>query len=213
MFSDFFQVPYLAVAIKIKKLIEWVRIAYRYYPKFFKIHFAFQKAYLGINPFRVSRMFLQREGAEDVYTYGETPVTTFHKIVGECGITQDDVFYELGCGRGLGMFWLNQYIGCKVVGIEKIPLFVRIGNQLSRKEVSFKNENILNVDFCDGTVFYFYGTGFEEEFIRRLVKKFKQLPKGIKIITVSYPLSDFKVIKEFEVVFPWGKAAIYLSQT
>ncbi len=38
-------------------------------------------------------------------------------IARECGIQKEDVVFELGCGRGRTCFWLNTFIGCKVVGI------------------------------------------------------------------------------------------------
>ena len=198
--------------------MEWIHVVRRYYPGFLKIHLRFGLSYFRINPFRISRMFLQNEGAEDIYTYGETPLTVLHEIADECGISKNDTVFELGCGRGLGMFWLNHYIGCKVVGVEKIPLFVRLGMQLIKKlnmkDVSFRNENMLNTDYSGATVLYFYGTGFEDSFIERLTKKIQNLPKDTKIITVSYPMSSpaFQLSKQFDVKFNWGTSTIYLQK-
>ena len=46
-------------------------------------------------------------------------------------------------------------------------------------------------------------------------KKMKTLPKGAKVVTISYPLSSqeenfFRLYKSFEVSFPWGSTNAYL---
>ena len=73
--------------------------------------------------------------------------------------------------------------------------------------------------FEDATVIYLYGTCLEDGTIRKLIHKFSRLQKGAKIVTVSYPLTDyldgsqrshFNVIHSFKVSFPWGIGDVYL---
>lgn len=211
----------LYFVVKFRNFVEWVKVVCLYYfhRSFFKVHLFFVWLYLGLNPYRVSKYFLMQRGVDDLYTYGETPLTSFHKIVKEIGVTADDVFFELGCGRGLGVFWLNNYIGCKVVGVEYIDVFVdqgqKIAQRLQLNDVIFRCEDILTTDLSGATVLYFYGTGFDDNFINKFVDKVVSLPSGTKIITVSYPLTDYtdkcKVTKQFDVSFTWGSATVYLQ--
>ena len=209
--------------VKFKHFFEWIKIFFCYYRKFdfLKTHFLFGMSYLFINPYKVSKWFLQQRGESNVHVYGETFITTMDKIACECNITKDDVVYDLGCGRGLNMFWLNSFVGCKVIGIEQIPLFVEKGNRLvsklNKKElISFYKKDIIDVDFSYATIIYFYGTGFNEEIIKKLTVNLEKSANYPKIITISFPLTDynpmFNVIKQFKVNFVWGSSDVFLQE-
>ena len=71
----------------------------------------------------MNKAFLQKLGHSDVDTYGETPLTTLYQIVQECGIASQDHLFELGCGRGRGVAFLSNFIGCRTTGIEWNPEF------------------------------------------------------------------------------------------
>ena len=175
--------------------------------------------YLYDNPFSISKRFLMKKGEEDVFTYGETPLTTLDQIAKEVSITTSDKVFELGCGRGRTCFWLSEFLGCCAVGIEHIPDFVERGDKLIKEwkltKVQFRQEDMLKTNLEGATVIYLYGTCYEKNFIQSLIRKFQTLPKGTKIITISYPLSDFtssgrfKVLKHFPAQFTWGAADVY----
>src|SRR5207253_2734624 len=138
--------------------------------------------------------YLLQKGEEDPYTYGETPLSTLDVIVKHCHITATDTVFELGCGRGRTCFWMNQFVGCRVVGIDYIPEFIQRANRIRSRfdlvDVQFREEDILNSQLTGATVIYLYGTCYSTPFIQTLIKNFALLPRGTKIITVSYPLSD-----------------------
>ena len=87
-------------------------------PKFAIIDLMFGCIALFINPYRACRKFLQKRGVKDPYAYGETPFATYRRIVEMCGIGPQDIWVEVGAGRGKGCFWLAHFIGCRVIGIE-----------------------------------------------------------------------------------------------
>ncbi len=222
-FKEFLQLLWLNLVVLKRNFIEYIQVVLKYYHNriFAKVDLSILLMYLFHNPFTISKRFLLQRGEENVYAYGETPLTSLDQIAKECRITKDDTVFELGSGRGRGCFWLNTFIGCKVIGIEYVPDFVerieRIKRKCSFPEVQFRNEDMLESDFKDGTVFYLYGTSYPEEFILKLVDKFRKLPSGTKFITVSYPLTDytdqpiFEVMKRFPVRFTWGTADVYLQ--
>jgi SAM-dependent methyltransferase len=207
------------------RLYEALRVAILFYPKALKfltidLHLAF--LYLFKNPHRISKSFLSQRGEPNVYQYGETPLTTLNHIACHCRILSHDVLYELGCGSGRTCFWLRTFVKCKVVGIDFLPEFIQKANAIKKKQhlnhIDFLNADMLSVDFSEATVIYLYGTCLPDHLIEQLLASFATLKPLTKVITVSYPLTDycqgklFKTIKSFPARFPWGSTIVYLSQ-
>lgn len=203
------------------QFVEFLKVTAKYYRhlSFFCVDLSLLSQYFWHSPFAISKQFLIEKGEDEIYAYGETPLTTFEKIVRECGIGSDDTVYELGCGRGRTVFWLHHFIGCRVVGIEYIPVYVEKAEKVRQKYnlegIEFRLEDIRDTDYSPATVLYLYGTCFEDDFIQALIEKFRALPKGTKLITVSYPLTDytnlFTVQKQFPATFTWGTTEVYLQ--
>ena len=195
----------------------------QYYPNiaFAKVDIVLVFMYLFDSPFRISKRYLIKKGETEIYAYGETPLTTLAQVAEVCQIGESDVVIELGCGRGRTCFWLNRMIGCRVVGVEYIPDFVeraqRIQMKLGSDGVEFRCEDMLQTDLSDATVIYLYGTCLGEDFIRKLINRFRDLPAGTRVITVSYPLSDyteeplFEVMHCFPAKFSWGVGDVYIQ--
>ncbi len=210
---------FLNLKVGFLQWVENIRIALKYYGKkaYMKADLALFSLYFFENPFSISKRFHRLRQDPEVYVYGETPVTTFEKIAEEANIKHSDVVYELGSGRGRIAFWLSTYFQCKTVGIEEIPEFVLKANQVVEKQniqnLSFICGNFLEADLSPGNVFYLYGTCLDDKTIEALAKKFK---KGDKVISVSYPLTDysnrFKIIKQFPAKFTWGYGDVTVQE-
>jgi len=147
---------------------------------------------------------LQKRGEANIYAYGETPFTTYQRIVEQCGIGPQDIWFEMGAGRGKGCFWLAQFAGCKVLGVEWIPQFVKVATLLKLifgiEKVQFECADLEKVDLGAATVIYLYGNWPEIE-----------IPQGIRVISISEPLVGFTVLKRFWVRYPWGRTAAFLQ--
>lgn len=214
---------WINLKVKFSNIIEYCCVVMRYYPNFSfaKIDTALLLSYFFTNPFRISKSFLTQKGEKEIYTYGETPLTTLELIARNCEITAQDVVFELGCGRGRTCFWLNQWIGCSVVGIDYVPIFIEkaqcIKERFHIQNASFRLEDIFQTDLKGATVVYLYGTCYSAANIDLLIERFSKLPKGTKIITVSYSLTEFqpkapfKIIKQFSAAFTWGQTDVYLQ--
>lgn len=221
--KEFFQLLWINLTVQLFSLVEFIKVAFLYYSNimFLKIDLSILLTYFFDNPFTISKRFLMKRGEKDVYAYGETPLTTLDHIAAECQISAKDKVYELGCGRGRTCFWLNCFKKCNVVGIEFVPEFVeranRVKNKLHVEGVEFREQDMLETDVSDATVIYLYGTCYEDDFIQKIVEKFSKMPSGTKIITVSYPLTDytvkpiFEVMKRFQAKFTWGETDVYLQ--
>lgn len=218
------QLFWIKCVVAYRNMIEFMRVAARYYPnrEFGKLDRYLLRNYLLTNPYTISKKFLLEKKEIEVDVFGETALTTMELIAAQCDIHSNDVVYELGSGRGRTCFWLHFFIGCRVVGIEHIPTFVKISqhvrNRFNVKGVKFMYKNLLDADYTEATVIYFYGTCSKDSFIRELIDKLKHLPSGTKIITISYPLAGytdqqiFRLIKQFPAEFTWGEATVYLQE-
>lgn len=221
--KNFLELFLLNIKVKIGDFFEYLRIISNYYPniKFAKIDTYLIFSYLFKNPFAISKRFLLSRHAPDVHLYGETPLTTFEDIVKNCRLTAKDTVFELGCGRGRPCFWLNQFVGCSVVGVDFVPEFIKTAQHIQKKfdlqKIEFRCEDIVDTNLKGATFIYLYGSCFSDEFIKSLIKHFSTLAKGTKILTVSYPLTDytkqptFEVIKCFPARFTWGIADVFLQ--
>lgn len=203
-------------------LVEFIRTIFRYYLpnfRFAKEDLALLITYLFNSPYVFSKRFLESKGQKEVYAYGETPLTTMEQIANECQFSSKDTIFELGSGRGRTCFWLQAFLNCRVVGIEFVPEFVEQANKIKEQfkvdTVEFRQEDMLEADLTGATAIYLYGTCLEDKAIKQLIQKFEKLPAGTKIVTVSYPLTDytsstnFEVMKRFPVRYPWGIADVY----
>ncbi len=222
--KEFFNLLNTHLVVQTRNLFENIKIICKYYTtnlSFFKTDVSLLLTYLFDNPFAISKRFLLLKGEIDIYAYGETPLTSLQIIAEKCQITSKDLVLELGCGRGRTCFWLNSFIGCKVIGIELIPEFVeraeRIRKKLKITGVRFLQEDFFLTDYSKATVVYLYGTCLEKYQVEKLINSLSTLPSGAKIITVSYALNDFsntklfETMKRFPVPFTWGTADIYMQ--
>lgn len=209
--------------VRTVNFVEYLRVVFNYYSNtsFLKIDSYLVFSYLFNNPFAISKRFLIHRGEEDVYTYGETPLSTLDYITQECRLSPKDTVFELGCGRGRTCFWLSQFIGCSVVGVDYVPEFIQRAKEVQSKfnvqKIEFRLEDLLQSDLTGATVIYLYGTCFNDSFIKSLIERLIHLPRGTKIITVSYALDEytdkplFEVLKRFPASFTWGIADVYLQ--
>jgi len=193
---------------------EQISVIRRYYvnPRFVLVDLTYNFINLFWNPYRACRKFLQKQGEKDVHVYGETPLTTFEKLMNAVGLCRDDKYVELGSGRGKTCVWAGLFRGCKVRGVEWMPEFVRVSSlcaKIAGKHVRFEQTNMLTVDLSDATVVYFYGIHMDAEL---LDNTFAQLKPGSRLITISEPINHehFQITQVLPVRFPWGETEAYV---
>ena len=206
-----------------RNLFEQLKIIFFYYSniQFLKTDLYLLFLYLFQNPYRINQRFLKKRGESNIYTYGETPLTTLETIVNECGINYSDTVFELGSGRGRSCFWLSSFIQCKIIGCEIDPIFyhkaTKVQNYFQLPELEFIFKDMYKIDFSNATVIYLYGTCLEKTEIKQLLAQFQNLKPGAKVISVSYSLIEytsedlFTLVKTFPATFTWGTANVYLQ--
>ncbi len=183
-----------------------VQDLFYHHPLFAKVDRALKRAYWLKNPYRMLKSS----------PYGETPLTTFQKILDEFQIPKEASLIDFGSGRGRIPLFLSTYHGMKAVGVESFSPFVAIANQIAA------NAALPTQFYCsdmeewgdEPDFIYLYGTCLSDETIKKLVDK----PwKRAQWITVSFPLSDyssrFRVVKKLHGAYPWGDTEIFLNRS
>lgn len=201
--------------IRIYNITDFLKNCVLYYKNitFLKLDFAVLFSYICKSPYTIAE-------ERGFGPYGETPLTIMDLIVKECGITANDVVFELGSGRGRTSFWLREFVGCQVIGVEIIPEFVSVANRIKKSycisDIQFITADFTQQDFRGATYLYLAGTQLQDEVIRKLIDNIIAQDVKLKIITVSYALSEysrrFVLRKTFEGAFPWGEATLYLQE-
>lgn len=180
------------------------------------------------NPFRISKRYLEKkkrlsEGSHDlnVDIYGETPLAALDAAAKAAKANSKDVVIELGAGRGRAALWFNAYLGCKTIAVEQIPEFAsllkRVKNSCHLDQLDVIQGDFLKADLSSGDLIYIFGTALKDEEIKTLIDRLKTVKQGTRIITVSYPLTDYTNGPLFEVMhvipadFPWGKTSMYVQ--
>ena len=205
-------------ASKIRDL-WWVR---RCYPGFRKYIAVFRSEYRSCNPFHLVRDYFLAKGERENGIYGETPLRTMEALARECAITERDCVFDLGCGRAMALCFISYLTGCKGVGIDLIPTFIE-KSKLIHSRISdapsllFLCKDYVLCDLTQATCIYLYGTCLEDKRIYELVDVLRELSSSVKIVTVSYPLTDysqdFTVVKRWKGEFPWGSTELYLNRS
>lgn len=123
----------------------------------------------------------------------QLPNHSFREIFEFVDLGQNDIFYHLGCGNGIGIsIALEEFRVKKAVGIDIDRKKIEDARILLREKnfdnSQIINENILDSDFNDATVILFWFT--DTKIIEKMMKKFEKLENGCKIITIWGPLPD-----------------------
>lgn len=122
----------------------------------------------------------------------ELPEKSFREIFKFVDLGEDDIFYHLGCGNEKGIeLALNEFRVKKAVGIDNNSKKI----EQAKKNLEGKNtkadlicQNIEDSIFSDASVILFWFT--DETIINKMMKKFKNLKEGTKIITIWGPLPE-----------------------
>jgi hypothetical protein len=122
----------------------------------------------------------------------ELPDDTLREIFRFAELTENDVFYHLGCGSGKSIaIALQEFRVKKAIGIDKNEDKISQAQKLlEEKHISnwsLRLQDIIVSDINDATVILFWFS--DEKIIEKMISKFENLRPGCKIITVWGPLT------------------------
>lgn len=204
--------------MRILQQISILPLYFRY--PLLKVDLLYLLQYWNKNPYRICKKYFQKNEAKEVL-YGDTWPLSAYQFTQALQMNPNDVVYDVGCGIGRVCFWFQKISGCKVIGIEKVSFFVeraqKIQACLKAKRVEFLQKDLLDIDYQNATIIYFYSSSFSDDVIMKLIEKWKVLKKGARVLTTSFSLLDYnaidyKVINSYKVSFPWGVCEVYLQE-
>lgn len=219
---DFFQLPWIYLQFKYfeKNEEKFNRRLFYNDSAFQKIDRYFSQIYRRTSPYQISKIFLKEKKAENIHQYGETPLRVYERIATKWQLRKGEKVLELGCGRARGGIFLQHFFKCHYTGVDWVPEFIQRARVIQRtfylERVSLLCLDMLQLDFSKTFDWiYLHGATFEDPFIYQLIKRLKNLSPKTKIITVSFPLSDydasFKIVDSIEEEFAFGKTKIFLN--
>ena len=124
----------------------------------------------------------------------ELPDETIREIFRFAELTENDVFYHLGCGNGNSIaIALQEFRVKKAVGVdnnkEKILQGEKILHEKQITSGSFLHQDITEANINDASVILFWFS--DEKIIEKMILKFQNLRPGCKVITLWGPLTGY----------------------
>ncbi|MBM3198241.1 MAG: hypothetical protein FJZ58_03190 [Chlamydiae bacterium] len=188
-------------------------------PLFKKIDTLLKKRYARKNPYHICKSYRKACGKQDLHNYGETPLTSMHTILSACSLKKNDVFLDLGAGRGRLVLFVATLWNIQAEGIEQVPEFCRRIETLlplCSSPARIMNEDFLQSHLSQGSLLYFYALCLEDEVFYTMLDKMSLLPCTTRIITVSFALEEyspkFTTLFHLEGIrYPWGSTSVYIN--
>ena len=122
----------------------------------------------------------------------QLPEKSFREIFKFINLSENDIFYHLGCGDEKGIeLAVNEFRVKKAVGIDNNSKKIKQAKKnLAEKNIKANliNQNIEDAIFSDASVILFWFT--DEKIINEMMEKFKNLKEDTKIITIWGPLPE-----------------------
>jgi SAM-dependent methyltransferase len=149
------------------------------------------------------------------FFYGEVPYSVARDIAETAEITESDTVYDLGCGRGKFLFFINLYTGARCIGIDLLPTYIntalKIADKLDMRNIEFFQEDIFNVELDTASVVMLHGSTFSQELHEAIWEKIDKIKPGSRFITVSmgYNHPRLNLFNKKDYLFSWGKSTAF----
>lgn len=145
------------------------------------------------------------------FRFGETPFMTGLKLLKMANVTSNDVFYDLGAGRGKMMFLATLATGCRAVGLEFLASYCIIGERIIRNlgledTADLRHADILEADLGEATVLFTAATSWSSTTKERLLDRVSELASGTRWISVGWELRhpQLELRSAQRLLFSWG---------
>ncbi len=152
----------------------------------------------------------------DSFPYMKSMAYLPQVLLKHCNLTPADTFYDLGSGGGFPCLLMHLASGCRTVGVEIQEALCSAAEQKARdlnlsKSVSFKLADASEVNYQDGTVFYFFNP-FQGETMKKVIDQLHQLSlqKEIVIFNATWCSDGARLPELFDEVL---KGRIYKSKS
>jgi SAM-dependent methyltransferase len=159
-------------------------------------------------------------------TYGEITYEGGQQLLQNLNLTDQDVFYDLGCGIGkLVVQAFFETPAKKVVGMELSPTRckhaksvqqkVLQANPSSSRQLEFHEQDIAKCPLTDATVIFMCSTCFSDELMQKIMNNIVKLKDGTRVVTLKrlLPHKDLVLVKELTLPMTWSpRSQVYIYE-
>ncbi len=157
------------------------------------------EAYDGVSGFVIDAQEAEVINKNGSSVYGEISPEGVELLKPHLHLTKEDVFYDLGSGRGCMVFYLFGTTDIKkAVGVElsgtrhnlamKAKDFLKCYSNFDEQKnrsLEFYNQDMFQAPKNDATVIYVSSTCFSADFMKKLAEDLAKLKKGLRLITLT----------------------------
>lgn len=169
--------------------------------------------YMVESPYKIMKRLY---GEDRNFVYGEVPVMTVCRMLRDIDACHEDVFFDLGSGRGHGVFAAYFSDISKSVGIELTEAFVKNASSAAKMmkagdRVKFICGDFTEADLNEGTIFFIAGTTMDDDVISLVAERICSIPHPLKVLSISQRLPGkcFKNVFSKKYRFSWGEATVF----
>lgn len=134
------------------------------------------------------------------YGYDPTPYIVLEKLIKLNLLKKEDIIIDYGCGKGRVGFFLNNQIGCKVIGVDHSKRLLNMANENleyygNNGRIVFIHSKAENYIPNDANCFYLYNpfsTKIFNQVLKRIAKSKKDNPREI-LIFFYYSTVEYKI--------------------
>jgi len=159
----------------------------------------------GINTF-AGYTFPQLNKFNDEVRYQPTPYLQLKRIKDHLNLSAQDIFIDLGCGKGRAVCFFSKFFDNKIIGLEhdnEIYKFLKANVKSLKKHTKIKlyNKDVSDYKFTNETIIFMYNPFGEKtllKVIENINKSIKKIPRKVIIIYDmgnKYTLTQNKVFK------------------
>lgn len=126
---------------------------------------------------------------------------------------------DLGCGRGLGLFYLSELKEIHVMGVDVVHKFIETAEFLkkfiNKRNLEFFEADLFLFEWPQATAIFIPGTCYSDALLKHLVEQvLKNRPRIIFSLSTAlgeYGLRDY-IKRSKDVSMPWGKTTLYILE-
>lgn len=145
------------------------------------------------------------------FRFGETPYNVGLELLKMAQVTERDVLYDLGAGRGKMVLLAALATKCRAVGLEYLPSYAIVAQRVIRALglepwADLHQADILQADLGEATVLFSAASSWAASTKEQLLRRVPTLAPGTRWISVGWelrhPLLELRAARR--LLFSWG---------